>query len=60
MSKFMRDDSEFFGGAVLADNECGSVSLRDASGSVFKLNVGDDPEMTMSGLYDHDTSFDRW
>lgn len=52
MDKFNRDDSGFFGGAVLADRDCGSVSLRDASGSTFKVYVSDDPEYTLSGVYE--------
>lgn len=55
--KFYERGCEFYGGAVLADNTCGSVSLRDASGSDFKINVGDDPELTMSGLYEPDGAF---
>lgn len=58
--KFNREDSSYFGGAVLADKECGSVSLRDAAGSVFRLHVGDDPEYTLSGLYEPDNRFERW
>jgi hypothetical protein len=54
------NDTDFFGGASLADNHTGSVSFRDASGATFNVNVSDDPEFTMSGLYEPDSSFDRW
>lgn len=49
---FHDKDSEFFGGAVLADRTCGSVSFRDASGSDIFVSLTDDPEYTMSGLYE--------
>ncbi len=52
MNKFNREDSSYFGGAVLADDTCGFVSLCDASGGVLKINVTDDPELMMSGLYE--------
>lgn len=59
-NKFLREDSDFFGGAALDDRDIGSVSLRDASGSVFNLSVSDDPELMMSGLYEPDSRYDRW
>lgn len=59
-NKFLRDDSDYFGGAVLDDRDIGSVSFRDASGSIFKLNVSDDPELMLSGSYDADSRFERW
>lgn len=51
MNKFNREDSNYFGGAVLADDSCGSVSLYSASGSVLKVHVSDDPEFMLSGFY---------
>lgn len=56
--KALSDNSDFFGGAVLDDRDIGSVTLRDASGSVFKLGVSDDPELMMSGLYEPDSRYD--
>ena len=54
------DDYSYTCGAQLADKHTGSVSFRDASGATFNLSVSDDPEYTMSGLYEPDSSFDRW
>lgn len=46
--------------ASLADNHCGSVTLYGGSGATFSINLSDDPEYMMSGLYEPDSSFDRW
>lgn len=56
----LMQDSEFFGGAVLADSSCGSVTLYGSSGDVLRINVTDDPEFTMSGLVEPCSSFDKW
>lgn len=53
-------ENEFFGGAVLADDTCGSVTLYGDTGSVLRINVSDDPEYTMSGLVEPCSSFDKW
>jgi hypothetical protein len=52
LNKFNREDSNYHGGAVLADASCGSVTLYGAFGATLKVNVIDDPEYTMSGLYE--------
>ena len=57
---FMKIDTEYFGGANLIDSHIGSVSFRDASGGDIKINVSNDPEYTMSGLYEPDSAFDKW
>lgn len=54
------DQNEFFGGAVLADESCGSVSFCTASGATLSFKVSDDPEYTMSGVYEPCTSFEGW
>lgn len=54
------DSYNFHGGAVLADDTCGSVSLSTAAGEVLTINLNDDPEFTMSGLYEPCSSYDRW
>lgn len=59
MDKFS-EGSDYFGGAVLADRECGSVSLRDAAGSAFSVNVSNDPEYTLSGVYEPCMASERW
>lgn len=56
----MMKDNDFFGGAVLADDTCGSVTLYGNAGDVFRINVIDDPEYTMSGLVEPCSSFDKW
>lgn len=60
MSKFQRDDSDFFGGAVLADDTCGVVSLSTASGASYTFKVNDDPELMMSGLHEPCALSQRW
>lgn len=54
----MRDD--FFGGAVLADDSLGSVSLTTSFGEVLNIHVSDDPELMMSGLHEPCGSFEKW
>lgn len=60
MSAIMDTDFNFHGGAVLADDTCGSVSLYGASGDVLTFKVDHDPEFTMSGLYEPCSSYDKW
>lgn len=43
-------DCNFFGGAVLADASCGSVSICNRFGEVLTVNLDHDPEFTLSGL----------
>lgn len=59
MSKYNKE-SDFTGAASLADNHCGSASLSFASGATISFSVTDDSEYMMSGLYEPDSSFDRW
>lgn len=58
MSSF--EDFNYFGGAVLADDSCGSVTFSDSSGEVYTVKVDNDPEFTMSGLVEPCSSFDQW
>lgn len=51
---------DFFGGAVLADRSCGSVSLSTSFGDVLTLNLDHDPELTMSGVTDNCELSERW
>lgn len=53
-------ETEFFGGAVLADASCGVASLTTSAGDVLTFEVHDDPEFTMSGLTEPCSSFERW
>lgn len=46
--------------ASLADNHCGLASLSFASGATITFFVNDDSEYMMSGLYEPDSSFERW
>ena len=57
MSKFDLD-SNFHGGAVLADDTCGVVSLSNSAGDFMTFTVHDDPELTMSGLHEPCSSYD--
>ena len=59
MSKY-NHEAEFNGAASLADKHCGSASLSFASGATISFFVSDDSEYMMSGLYEPDSSFDRW
>lgn len=52
--------NDYFGGAVLADSECGSVTLRMASGAIFSFNLDHDPEFTLSGLENDYSEFDGY
>lgn len=58
MSSF--EDFNYFGGAVLADESCGSVSFSTVGGEVLTINVYDDPEFTMSGLVEPDNLSEKW
>lgn len=58
MSSFV--DFNYFGGAVLADASCGSVTLSGSSGEVFTVKVDNDPEFTMSGVYEPCELSDKW
>lgn len=60
--KKMKDSETYnaHGGAVLADESCGSVSLCGRFGDVLTINLDHDPEFTMSGLYEPCGSFDKW
>lgn len=61
MSFNVKDESyNVHGGAVLADDTCGVVSLSTSSGGFLTFNLTDDPEFTMSGLYEPCSSFDQW
>ncbi len=51
---------DFFGGAVLADESCGRVSLSNRFGDVLTVNLDHDPELTLSGVTEPCGSFDRW
>lgn len=53
-------DDNYFGGAVLADRSCGSVSFRDASGGDLRFDVGNDPEYTLSGVYEPEQRFNAY
>ena len=57
MSDF-RDGYNFHGGAVLADESCGSVSVSGRFGEVLKINLDHDPEFTMSGVYEPSGDYD--
>lgn len=58
MSSFV--DFNYFGGAVLADESCGSVTLSNRSGEVLTFNVEHDPEFTLSGVYEPDSLSEKW
>lgn len=58
MSSF--EDFNYFGGAVLADDSCGSVTLSSSFGDVLTINVEYDPEFTMSGVYEPDSASEKW
>lgn len=53
-------DFSYFGGAVLADESCGSVSLSNSAGEVFTVMVDNDPEFTMSGVYEPCELSEEW
>lgn len=53
-------DCTFFGGAVLADASCGSVSVCNHFGEVLTVNLEHDSEWTLSGLTEPCSSFDKW
>ena len=53
-------DEGYFGGAVLADASCGSVSLSNRFGDVLTLNLDHDPEYVMSGVYDPCSLSEKW
>lgn len=56
----MISDEGYFGGAVLADASCGSVSLSNRFGDVLNINLDHDPEYTMSGVTEPCSSFEKW
>lgn len=58
MSGFV--DFNYFGGAVLADESCGSVTFSGSSGEVYTVKVDNDPEFTMSGLQDTCELSEQW
>ena len=53
-------DFSYFGGAVLADESCGSVTFSGRSGEVYTVKVDNDPEFTMSGLVDTCELSEKW
>lgn len=56
----MISDEGYFGGAVLADASCGSVSLSNRFGDVLTVNLDHDPEYVMSGVYDPCNLSEKW
>lgn len=60
MSKYFEHNSNFHGGAVLADDTCGSVTFCGRFGDVLTVKVDNDPEYTMSGVYEPCSSFEKW
>lgn len=53
-------NNDFFGGAVLADDSCGSASLTTRAGDVLSFKLDHDPEFTLSGLTEPCGSYDKW
>lgn len=54
------DNTNYHGGAVLADASCGHVSLCGEFGDVLNIKLDHDPEFTMSGLDEPCSSYDEW
>lgn len=56
----MAIDYDNLDSGCLADDTCGSVTFYGGSGEAFTINLGHDPEYTLSGLYEPDMSFDGY
>lgn len=56
----MNSDTDYFGGAVLADSTCGHASFTTHTGEVLSFKVDHDPEFVMSGVYEPCTLSEKW